>query len=86
MKVVIQIDRLVLEGISANAAERARIRTSVENELARLIGEQGAGDGLRSGGAVPSMPAPAFGYRRESPRGTGEQIARSVYASLKNKR
>lgn len=80
MKVVIQIDRLVLDGIPANAAERARIRASVEGELARLIGEQGLG--IRSGGAVPAAQAPAIAYRRESPRATGEKIARSVYASL----
>ncbi len=84
MKIVIQIDRLVLEGIPANAAERARIRASVEGELARLIGEQGLG--IRAGGAVPTVQAPEFAHRRESPRATGAKIARSVYASLGNRK
>jgi hypothetical protein len=86
MKIVIQIDRLVLEGIPANAAERAQIGASVEGELARLISEQGLGDGMRSGSSAPSASAPPFEHRRESRHGTGEKIARSVYASLRSRR
>jgi hypothetical protein len=82
MKIVIDIDRLVLEGIPANAAERARIRESVEGELARLIRERGFGREIRSG-AVPVARATAFEYRRESPQGTGRKIAQSVYTSLR---
>ena len=86
MKVLIEIDRLVLDGISATAHERAQIRASVERELARLIGEQGVGHGMRTASAVPRAQAPSIEHRAGSPRRTGEQIARSVYASLGTRR
>ncbi|PWT99380.1 MAG: hypothetical protein C5B51_27255, partial [Terriglobia bacterium] len=86
MKIVIHIDRLVLEGIPAHGADRARIRASVEGELARLVAEQGLGETVRSGGALPSAQAPPFAYPREPAQSTGEKIAQSVYAGLKGKR
>jgi hypothetical protein len=84
MKIFVHIDRLVLDGIPANGAERARIRQSVEGELARLIRERGLG-GIESA-AVPAARAPAFEYRGDPPQGTGRKIARSVYTSLRGAR
>ena len=58
MKIVLDIERLVLDGIAATPAEAARIRAAVERELTRLLGAAAPPPRLTSGGAVESMRAP----------------------------
>jgi|HubBroStandDraft_1064217.scaffolds.fasta_scaffold69663_2 hypothetical protein len=82
MKLVVSIDRLVLDGLAATPREAARIRASMETELARLLSAEPPGR-LRAGGAVPSLPAPALpATAARSPETLGAQIARSVHAGL----
>ncbi|MEP7012874.1 MAG: hypothetical protein ABJC13_21335 [Acidobacteriota bacterium] len=79
MKVNLHIDRLVLEGIDLDHAQRPLLQAAVEAELGRLIGEGGIGS-LASGGAVPSVRAAGFEIGADgSPSRLGHQIAQSVY-------
>lgn len=78
----IDIDRVVLEGLSTTAHDRDQIREAIEIELTRLVRERGLADAARSGGTTSYAQAPALDSRDQPPRRTGEAIARSVYASL----
>jgi len=79
----IYIDRLILDGFSVPHAQRPVLQAAVEAELGRLLAEGGIGAELRSGGTVPSVPAPAIEL---SPDGNstewGQQIAQAVYQGL----
>jgi hypothetical protein len=83
MNVNLHIERLVLEGIDLDPAERPVLQAALEAELGRLLTEGGVGTGLASGGAVPSVRAGGFemsGERNASQ--LGRQIAGSVYGGL----
>ncbi len=80
--VKVHIEELVLHGFAP--ADRARIATAVEDELARLIGE-GGWPGVRGnpvtrdridGGAFKVKPG-------TKPQAAGTEIARAVFQSLK---
>jgi hypothetical protein len=83
MRVVLDIERLVLEGLPVTAAEARRIRTAVESELSRLLGACPIAARLLGGGAMPSLTAPP---QRLAPRGTPEAvgigIAQAVHRGL----
>ena len=53
MSIVIQIDRLVLEGIDLPAGQRSTFQRSVEAELVRLLAAAGVSSDLASGRHVP---------------------------------
>jgi hypothetical protein len=81
MKITLNIERLVLEGVSATPAQADRIRLATETELRRLL----ATGGMRSRGSgmVPDLPAaPLRMMPDRTPHTFGVQIARSVYRSL----
>jgi hypothetical protein len=80
-QIQLQIDRLILDGISLSQAQRPLLQTSVETELGRLMMEGGIEWG--SGGSVPSLSTPAI---QLSPGGNptqwGHQIAHAVYQGM----
>jgi hypothetical protein len=88
MKIVVEIDRLVLDGMHVGAGDAARIRDAVTAELTRMLasGEIASGQtgrGRMEPGAVPIV----LGERLALPRGasagrTGKEIARSVYSAI----
>lgn len=82
MNVELHIDRLVLEGIDLDPAQRPLLQAALEAELRRLIGEGGVGS-LAAGGAVPSVKAEGFQMSGDgNPAQLGRQIAGSVYGGM----
>jgi hypothetical protein len=62
VNVNLHIERLILEGIDLDPAQRPILQAAVEAELSRLIAEGGVG-ALTAGGAVPSLRAGGFQIR-----------------------
>jgi hypothetical protein len=83
MKIVLDIERLVLDGMTATPAEAARISTAVERELARLLGTAPVPPRLTAGGAVASLPAAHLDLAgRSTPEAIGKGIAQAVHGGL----
>jgi hypothetical protein len=83
MNININIDRLILEGVSVPQAQRPLLQSAVEAELGRLLTEGGVGENWRSGGAVPSVPASPIQLAADVNYAQwGQQIARSVYGGI----
>jgi hypothetical protein len=82
MRIDLHIDRLVLEGIELNHAQRPHLQAAVEAELGRLLAERGLG-ALAAGGAAPSVKAGGFEMSGDgSPAQLGRQIAGAVYGGI----
>jgi hypothetical protein len=83
MNINVNIERLVLEGVSVPPSQRPLLQAAVEAELARLLTAEGLGSGLRSGGAVPRVPAGTIQLSSEgNPTQLGQQITRTVYGGI----
>ena len=83
MNINVNIERLILDGISVSHAQRPILQAAVEAELGRLLTEGGLGSELRSGGAVPSVPStPIQLLPNGNPTQWGHQIAQSVYRGI----
>ncbi|WP_431822407.1 hypothetical protein [Burkholderia sp. F1] len=82
MKIVVRIERLVLDGLASEPGHPARLRAALESELARLVGEARAA-GWRAGPA-PVLRAPGLRHARgDAPETIGRRIAACVAASLR---
>jgi hypothetical protein len=82
VNVSLHIDRLVLEGIELDAAQRPVLQAAVEAELGRLLAQGGLGS-LAAGGAVPSVRAGGFEMSGEGNSAQlGKQIAGAVYGGI----
>jgi hypothetical protein len=82
MNVKLHIERLVLNGLPLAQRDAVVVQKAVVGELTRLI-EGGLAPDLRSGGAVPEVPAgPVSWSPGGNPRELGRQVARSVYGGL----
>jgi hypothetical protein len=77
----LQIERLVLDGFPLNSAQAARLQSTVEQELGRMLvstpAESWHGGATRQVEARPVHLAPG-----NSPAVLGRQIARTLFASL----
>jgi hypothetical protein len=83
MKIVLDIERLVLDGVTATPAEAARISTAVERELTRLLGAAALPPRLAAGGAVASLPATHLDLAgKNTPEAIGKGIAQAVHGGL----
>ena len=83
MKIVLDIERLVLDGLAATPAEAARIGFAVERELTRLLRAAALPARLAAGGAVASVPAADLDLAgRNTPEAIGQGIARAVHGGL----
>lgn len=77
MRIVVDIERLVLEGLGARPGEAARIRQALERELVKTLRAWPAGQ--CRGGAVPSLTASAIRLTApERAETTGARIGRAV--------
>jgi hypothetical protein len=82
VNVNLHIERLVLEGIDIDPAQRPILQAALEAELGRLIAEGGVG-ALAAGGAVPSVKAEGFQMSGDgNPSQLGRQIAGAVYGGI----
>jgi hypothetical protein len=83
MKLNIQIERLVLEGIPVTRLAATEVRATVERELAQLLTHGGLLHELRRGAAVPNLkPAKMIVTRSDRPRDLANSIAHAAYSSL----
>lgn len=83
MNINVNIERLVLEGVSVPPSQRPLLQAAVEAELGRLLTAEGLGAGLRSGGVVPRVSAGTIQLSPESnPTQLGQQIAQAVYGGI----
>jgi hypothetical protein len=81
MTIVLTIDRLVIDGLPATAADGARIGAAIESELTRLL----TVDGLpkAAGGAVPDLPPSRIEWPREiGAADAGARIAQAVHGTI----
>jgi hypothetical protein len=83
MSIHINIDRLVLDGITISQRERPLLQVAVESELARLLAEGGLSRSLGSGGAYPTLAAAPIQLTSQHPTHLGQQIARAVYGGMR---
>lgn len=82
MSIVIQIDRLVLEGIDLPAGQRSTFQSSVEAELVRLLAAAGVSSDLASGRYVPSMRAGTITLNEPDPARLAVEVARAVFSGI----
>jgi hypothetical protein len=83
MKIHVNIERLILDGIDIPAGQRPLLQAAVETELARLLSEGGLHPSLLSGGSMPGLRVNAIEWSGENDLAQlGQQIARSVYSGI----
>jgi hypothetical protein len=83
MKIILHIERLVLDGLAVTSMEGAQVRAAVEHELAAMLSRGGLSHALRQGGAVPRVGAPQIALgARPRPGEIGRKIAQSVHHSI----
>lgn len=74
----VHVETLVLHGFSASAGRR--VGNAIQQELTRLIGEQGVPSGIRLIGEAVRLDAGSISVRRGAqPAAVGAQIAMAVY-------
>lgn len=81
MEIDVQIDRLVLEGVTLPPGGRDTLGKAVETELARLLAEGGLAETWQAGAAVPRLHGGMVSLAG-SPADLGVGIARAVYGGL----
>lgn len=80
MKINLHIERITLEGVDWQPAQRAQFERAFTGELSRLLSSSAAPTQDR---AVPFTPAPdATLPANPTPRSIGVQVAQSVFASM----
>ena len=83
MKINLNIERLVLDGLPIEHHEANLVQTAVETELARLFVAEGQASRLNfASGAVPRVAADSIQLTSHHPKHVGEQIARAVYGGI----
>ena len=83
MKIHLNIERLVLQGIDLDPAQRHLLQSSLETELSRLLDTNDMAATLAVGGALAQLKAEAIRIvAGAGPAGLGRQIAGSVIGSL----
>jgi len=83
MSINIYIERLILDGLPISHSQRPLVQASVEAELARLFAAHGLAPGLRTGGALPSVPGGSIQVASDDNAGKlGQQIAQAVYGGI----
>jgi hypothetical protein len=83
VKIDLQIERLVLEGISLSPFERRVLQASVEVELARLLKRRELSRSLDHSTSVPLISTDGILLAvSKEPKLLGQQIAQSVYGGI----
>jgi hypothetical protein len=84
MKVNIEIGELILEGFDYH--DQQRISRAIEQELARLVSDNGLPEGVGTRRAASNIGALSFNAPSDmNPRAIGRETARSIYRSLVTK-
>ncbi|MHC5939141.1 hypothetical protein [Nostoc sp.] len=84
MNINIDIEKLVLEGMSISPSQGRKLQGLVEAELARLLRTEGLPHNWSSGGVVSHVPSGAIQVKPGSnPTQMAQQIAQTVYRGMK---
>lgn len=83
MNVTINIERLVLDGISIPFSQQSLLQGAIETELGYLFTANGLANGVKTGGSVPCIAAGNIQLADENdPNKLGQKIAQAVYKGL----
>jgi len=83
MRINVQIERLILDGIQLAPHERPLLQAAVEGELGRLMMAGGLNPELAAGVAVPAVTGAGMQLPGDAgPVGLGVQIARAAYGGI----
>ena len=83
MRINIQIERLVLDGLALQRSHRPLMQAAFESELTRLFVRDGLHQELSSGVALPSLSVPAIQIAAgATPQVMGKQVAHAVYRGI----
>jgi hypothetical protein len=82
VSVVVDVERLVLDGVEVRVADRPKVQAAVEAELARLLAARGLGSELRAGGATPRIAGGTVRLGRADPASLGRGIAAAAHEGL----
>jgi hypothetical protein len=82
VSVVVDIERLVLDGVEVRVADRPKVQAAVEAELARLLAARGLGRELGAGGATPRIAGGTVQLGRADPAVLGRGIAAAAHEGL----
>jgi len=78
----LHIEDLVLHGFPAQ--DRERVARSLQQELTRLLQQDGMPASLQQGGAIPHINAGSFNMEHTNTQERiGQQISRSLYGGIK---
>ncbi|MEH1926898.1 hypothetical protein [Nostoc sp.] len=84
MNINIDIEKLILEGISISPSQGRLLQAAVKDELARLLRTEGIPDNWTSGGVVPHVPSSAIQLKPgTNATQMGQQIAQGIYGGMK---
>lgn len=83
MRITLNIERVVLEGIQVTPAQRCTLGAAFETELARLITERFTEAPSGTGFSTPMLPALSVQLATPlDPAAAGAEIARAVYRGI----
>lgn len=82
MKINLNIERLVLDGINIPPAHRHLLQTSVETELAKLITDRSLTPNFSNDTSLPRLSTSNIQLTENNPTQIGRQIAQSVQEGI----
>ena len=87
MKIMLHIERLVLDGLPVARSQGNIVRSAVERELTHLLATRNLQGELRAGGAIPALQGGSIRVgKRPQPRTVGKQIAGALHRGIGSKR
>ena len=81
------IDKVVLDGLPVDRLQAPQVQCAIEEELTRLLAENGLAAELCAGRAVPHVRANGIHLETDSkPVQIGTQIAQSIFSGIGEER
>jgi hypothetical protein len=82
-RLVVHIERLVLEGLPLQVKDGPLVQSALEAELTRLLTRDGLASALATGGAIASLPrVEVAGAAGREPSALGLQVAQALHGAL----
>jgi hypothetical protein len=83
VNVNLHIERLILEGLDTNPAQRRVLKSAIESELGQLLTTAGVSPEIRDAGALARIETPSIQLgRADEPSKLGTQIAGAIYGGI----
>ena len=82
MSILVDIERLVLDGVEVHVTDCPMMQAALESELARLLVTRGLGRELGAGGAAPRVTGGTIRLGVGDPIGLGRRIAAAAHEGL----